>query len=122
MVTHTVSIVLRFEAPRLRASLVRLLLGVIVTVLSSVGASAQERAESGMVLSVDHDRKVLVVETPSGQRNVSVAPMASVRTDRGAPYLLFNIGPGDAVAYSLNGGSASSLIVTPHFWAVPGVQ
>lgn len=122
MVTHTVGAVLPFGAPRLRANSVRLLLGVIVAILFNVGASAQERSERGMVLSVDHDRRVLVVETPSGQRNVSVAPMASVRTDRGAPYLLLSIGPGDAVAYSLDGGSASALIVTPHFWAVPGLQ
>jgi hypothetical protein len=122
MMTHSISAVRSFEPPRLSASSVRLLLGVIVAVLFNGGASAQEWPALGMVLSVDHDQKVLVVETPSGQRTVSVAPTASIRTDRGAPYLLLSIRPGDAVAYSLNGGSASSLIVTPHFWAVPGVK
>jgi hypothetical protein len=87
--------------------------------ISGTAAHAQVSAGTGLATAVDVERKILVLETRTGSRSVLVAPNATVRDDHGRALELDDIRPGDAVAYQVFAGRATSLDVARQFWAIP---
>jgi hypothetical protein len=80
---------------------------------------AQVSAGAGLVTGVDVGRNALVLETRTGSQSVVVAPTATIRDDHGTALGLGDIRPGDAVAYQVVAGLATSLDVARQFWAIP---
>lgn len=92
-----------------------LLLGVGNPVLSL----AQPPATRGLVADIDPARRVLVLETRLGRRELAVARDAVVRDHLGRPLMLPDVAPGDAVAYRSGADGATVLTVAAQFWAIP---
>jgi hypothetical protein len=80
---------------------------------------AQENTGTGLVTAVDVARNTLMLATRTGSKAVPVAPTAAIRDDHGQPLAFSDIRPGDAVAYQVASGSATSLHVARQFWAIP---
>ena len=80
---------------------------------------AQENFGIGLVTAVDAERNTLIVATRTGSKEVLVAPTAAIREDHGRALAFSDIRPGDAVAYQISSGSATSLHVARQFWAIP---
>jgi hypothetical protein len=94
-------------------------LALIVVCASASTIHAQTWTGVGLITAVDLANNTLVLETRSGPQCIRVAPAAAIRGDHGAVLTLRDLGPGDAVAYSMASDSATRLQVARQFWALP---
>jgi hypothetical protein len=94
-------------------------LWILFLSMAPVVVHAQENTGIGLVTAVDVARNTLMLATRTGSKEVLVAPTAAIREDHGRALAFSDIRPGDAVAYQISSGSATSLHVARQFWAIP---
>jgi hypothetical protein len=94
-------------------------LWILMFSMAPAAVYAQENTGIGLVTAVDVARNTLMLATRTGSKEILVAPTAAIREDHGRALAFSDIRPGDAVAYEVSSGSATSLYVARQFWAIP---